>query len=96
MEHIYTTGRGGEYTTGTIPIRLIHVGDGNEVGRGNGADDSDDYIVSSSYLLYWVQTTKVMKEEIPKHRVVCVKSNIGPEGPGECNIHHTNTTKALW
>ena len=48
MEHISNTGRGGEYTTGTIPIRLIHIGDGDEVGRGNGANDADDYIVSSS------------------------------------------------
>ena len=50
MEHISATDRVGESNTGAIPIHHICVGDDDDVGRGNGADNSDDAIFLSSFL----------------------------------------------
>ena len=61
MEHISTTGRGGESTTGIIPIHNIRVGEGDDVGSGNGAENSDYSIVLLSSSPYYGQTTKQTK-----------------------------------
>ena len=95
MEHNSTDRRGGSSTTGAIPIRHIHVGGGNDSGSGNGADNTDGFIVLSYSLSYWRRTTNQTKEDILQHRVVCVKSERGPEGLRELDIHHSNSTKVL-
>ena len=95
MEHNSTDRRGGSSTTGAIPIRHIHVGGGNDSGSGNGADNTDGFIVLSYSLSYWRRTINQMKEDILQHRVVCVKSERGPEGLRELDIHHSNSTKVL-
>ena len=58
MEHISTTGRGGASTTGAITIHHIHLGEGDDVGSSNGANDAKNSIILSSSFLYWGQTTK--------------------------------------
>ena len=95
MEHISTTGRGVASNKGAIPTHNIRVGEGDDVGSGNGADIYDNSILLSSSLFYLVRTTKQTREEILQHRVVCVKRKHGPEGSRERNIHHSNATKAL-
>ena len=95
MEHISNTRRGGEPTTGAIPIHNIRVGEGNDVGSGNGADDADNSIISSYSSSYWGQTTNQTKEETLQRRVVCVNSKCGPEGSRGGYSNHANATKAL-
>ena len=100
MEHTSTDGRWGASTgviyTGVISIHHICVGDGNGDGAGSSnVDDANNYIVSSSSLLYWGRTTKQTKEEIFQQCVVCVKNKRGPEGSRERKIHHAKSTKAL-
>ena len=93
MEHISTSGKGGASTTAAISIHHICVGEGNGVDSGNGAEYADDYIVSSSSLLYWGRKTKQMKGEILQCRVVCVKIKCFPEGSREQDIPHATATK---
>ena len=81
-------------STVVIPIQHIHIGDGNGTDSGN-ANNADNYTVLSSSSLYWRRTTKQTKEYILRRRVVCVKNKRVPGGSRECEIHHTNTTKAL-
>ena len=95
MKHNSTSRRGGESTTGDIPIHHIHVGDGDDADSGNGADDDGDSIVSSSSFSYWGCATNQTKEEILQHRFMCAKSKHGPEGSRERNICYCNATKAL-
>ena len=96
MKHNSTSGRGGESTTGAITIHHIHIGNGYDSGSGNGAEDADNYIVSSSSPSYWGCTTKQKNEDILQHRVVCVKRKRVPEDYNERDIHHGNATKALF
>ena len=95
MEHISTTGRGEASTTGAIPVHHILVGEGDDVGRGNVTNDSDNFIVSSSYSLYWGRTTKQTKEEILHRHLVCVKSKRCSKGSMERDIHRANAMNAL-
>ena len=95
MEYISTTGRGGESTTADIPIHHIRVGEGDDVGSGNGSDDAANSIFLSSSSLYWGQTTKQTKEDIIRHRLVRVKIKSGPEGSREHYIHYPKATKLL-
>ena len=73
-------GEGGASTTSAIPVHHIHVGEGDDIGSGNGADNDDNSIVFSFSSLYWGRTTKQTKEEILQHRVLCVKIERGPKG----------------
>ena len=95
MEYISTTKRRGASNTGAIPIHHICVGEGDNVGSGNGSDDDEKYIMSSSSSSYWGQTTKQTKEEILQRHVVLVKIKRVPKVSMERNIHHANATKAL-
>ena len=61
MENISTTRRGGAPTTGAIPIHNIRIGERNDVGSDNGADNSDDYIVSLYSSSCWGGTIKQTK-----------------------------------
>ena len=95
MEHISTTSRGGESNIVAIPTHNICVGNGNDIGSGNSADNFENSTVLSSLLSYWGRTTKRMKEEILQHCVVCVISKRGPEGSRERDIHQVNATDLL-
>ena len=46
MEHISTTGRGVASNKGAIPTHNIRVGEGDDVGSGNGTSDAENFIVS--------------------------------------------------
>ena len=95
MEHISTSGRGGSFNIGAITTHHTCVGEGNDAGSINDANNFDNLIVLSSSSSYWGQTTNRTKEEIFQRHMVCVKSKRDPGGSREGSIHHTNATKAL-
>ena len=52
MEHISTTLRGRAYSTGANIIHRICIGEGDDVGSGNGAVNAASFIVLSSSSLH--------------------------------------------
>ena len=61
MQHNCIAGRGGASTTCAITINDIRAGDGDDADSGNGAEDVDNYIVSSYSSLYQGRTNKQKK-----------------------------------